>query len=93
MTDQRMRTVSYMVTALGAGILVGGLFAPRAGQDSRKLIARKAQRVKRTVKNAVDDSTRYLTRRGAIVRDRTSDLINRGKGVYRIAEKVVHAAL
>lgn len=93
MTDQRIRTFSYLATALGAGILVGGLFAPRAGDASRKLIARKAQRAKRVVKNTVSDSARYITRRGTKVRDQTIELIDRGKGMYRAAEKMVHAAL
>jgi gas vesicle protein len=78
---------------VGAGLLVGGLFAPRAGDQSRKLIARKAQKVKKVVKNAVNDGTRYITRRGAVVRDQANGLIDRSKVIYRTAGKVVHAVL
>jgi hypothetical protein len=93
MTDQRIRAFSYLMTGLGAGILVGGLFAPRSGDASRKLILRKAQRVKRVVKSAADDSTRFITRRGSEVRDQAGELMDRGKAVYRAAGKLVHAAM
>jgi hypothetical protein len=92
MTDQRIRAFSMLLTGLGAGIVVGGLFAPRAGEVSRKLIARRAQKVRKAVKNAVGDGTRYITRRGTKVRDQAIDLVDRGKGIYRTAEKMVQAA-
>jgi len=89
MTDQNIRAFSIVATALGAGILVGGLFAPRSGDASRRLIARRAQKTKRVVQNAVHDGTRFLTRRGTEVRE----LVGRGRGVYRAAGKLLHAAL
>jgi len=91
MMNGHMRTFSVLMTGLGAGILVGGLFAPRSGEASRKLIARRAQKVRRTVKTAVDDSSRFVTRRSAQVRDQAVGLIDRGKSVYRAAGRMVHA--
>jgi len=91
MTDQRIRAFSILVTGLGAGMLVGGLFAPRAGEVSRKLIRRRAQKVTRAVKHAVDDGTRFISRRSAKMRDQASGLIDRGKGIYRTAGKMVQA--
>lgn len=85
------RGFSILMAGLGGGILVGCLFAPRAGEASRKLIAKRAQKVKRTVQHAVNDGTRFVTRRGAQVRDGAADVIDRGKGVYRAAERMVHA--
>lgn len=61
MTDQRIRAL-FLMTGLGAGILVGGFFAPRAGEDSRKLFRRKALRAKKAVQNAVDDGAKYMVR-------------------------------
>jgi hypothetical protein len=90
-TDQRIRAVSILMTGLGAGILVGGLFAPRAGNDSRKLIVRRAQKAQKAVKNVVHDGTRFITRRGTEVRDLATELIDRGRSFYRSAEKLVHA--
>jgi hypothetical protein len=86
----KLRVFSYAL-AVGGGVLVGGLFAPRAGEVSRKLLVRKAQRVKRSVKHAVNDSTRFLTRNGAKVRDEAGELLGRGKGAYRAAGKLVRA--
>ena len=88
MTDQRIRVFSILVTGIGAGILVGGLFAPRSGDASRKLIARRAQKTKKVVRNAVQDGTRFLTR-GSEVRE----LVGRGRGMYRAAGKLLYAAL
>jgi hypothetical protein len=86
----KVRVISY-VLAVGAGVLVGGLYAPRAGDASRKLLARKAQRVKRSVQHAVNDSGRFLTRNGAKVRDEAGEWIGRGKVAYRAAGKLVRA--
>ena len=93
MTDQRIITFSCLVTGLGAGILTGILIAPRSGDVSRKLILRKAQKVKRVVNTAANDGTRYISRRGTAVRDQAIDWIDRGKEVYRAAGKMVHAVL
>lgn len=93
MTDHRIRAFSFLMTGVGAGLLMGGLFAPCSGRESRKLITRRAQKVKKVVKNAVHDGTRYITRSSAKVRDQASDLLDAGKVVYRTAGKVVHAVL
>ena len=93
MTDHRIRAFSYLMTGLGAGILVGGLFAPRSGDASRKLIRQKALKVKKVVRIAAQDSTRFLTRRGTEARDQAGELMDRGKKVYRAAGRLVQAAL
>ena len=86
----KLRVFSY-VMAVGAGVLVGGLYAPRAGEASRKLLARKAQRMRRSMKHAVNDSTRFLTRNGTKVREEAGEWIGRGKDAYRAAGKLVRA--
>jgi hypothetical protein len=90
MTDQRIRAL-FLMTGLGAGILVGGFFAPRAGED-RKLFRRKALRAKKAVQNAVDDGAKYMVRGGTKVRDQASELVDRGKGIYRVAGRMLQAA-
>jgi gas vesicle protein len=91
MTNQRVLYI--LATGVGAGILVGGLFAPRAGDASRKLIAKRAQRARKVLKSAVNDGTRFLTRRGTEVRDQASELMDRSRGMYRAAGKLLHAAM
>ncbi len=86
-----MRAFTYLLTGLGAGILIGGLFAPRAGDASRKLLARRAQKMKKTATRAVTDGTRYVSRSSAKMRDQAGELLDRGKIVYRAAGKLVHA--
>jgi hypothetical protein len=91
--QRRIREFSYLLTGLGAGILVGGLFAPRSGDASRRLILRKAQKTKRAVETAAGEGTRYITRRGTEVLDQAGEWVDRGKHAYRAAEKMVQAAL
>ncbi len=86
----KFRVFSY-VMAVGAGVLVGGLYAPRAGDASRKLLARRAQKMKKSVKHAVNDSTRFLTRNGVKVREEAGEWIGRGRVAYRAAGKLVRA--
>jgi gas vesicle protein len=88
-----MRAFSYLLTGVGAGLVLGGLFAPKTGAESRKLLARRARKMRRAAKRAASDSSRYLKRTSAKVRDEAGDWIDRGKTVYRTAGKLVHAVM
>ena len=94
MTDPRIRAFSCLMSGLAVGIAVAGLFAPRSGAATRKLVQRKAQKAKRLVKTTIDDGNRYITRRGTEALDKASELISRGKEAYHAAmEKMAPAAL
>ena len=87
-----MSKISYLLTGVGAGLLLGSLFAPRTGAESRKLFVRKARRARKQVKSAVNDGSRYLAKRGSEARDQAGDLIDRGKVIYRSAGKMLQTA-
>lgn len=90
MASPTVRMFSYAL-AVGAGLLVGGLFAPRAGDASRKLLARRAQKMKKVMRSRVHDGTRYISRHGSKAREQALDWMDRGKDVYRAAGKLVQA--
>jgi gas vesicle protein len=93
MTDPRIKAFSCVMSGLGVGIAVAGLLAPCSGATTRKLIQRKARKVKRLFKTTIDKGNRYITRRGTEALDQASEFINQGKEAYRAAmEKMAPAA-
>jgi len=58
----------YFLTGLGIGALVGILFAPQSGEQTRDMIAGKAE-----------DGRDYLLRRGRELRDQATDYVERSK--------------
>jgi gas vesicle protein len=60
----------YFLTGLGVGALIGVLFAPQSGEQTRDLIADKAS-----------ESREYLLRRSRELREQASGLVDRGKEV------------
>ena len=62
--------LSYFFLGLGVGVGVGLLFAPKSGEETRRLLRDKA-----------DESRDYVKRRSTEVKDSASDLAERGKDV------------
>lgn len=60
----------YFLMGLGIGALIGILFAPQSGEQTRELIADRA-----------DEGRDYLLRKGREVRDQASSFADRGKEV------------
>jgi len=69
----------YFLAGLGVGALLGVLFAPQSGEDTRDLIAGKA-----------DDSREYLLRKSRELRDQTAGYVERGKEI--LTEQKEHLA-
>ena len=60
----------YFLMGLGIGALVGILFAPQSGEQTRELLADKA-----------DEGREYLLRKGRETREQASSFVDRGKEV------------
>lgn len=75
---------------VGAGVAL--LFAPRSGEDTRRIIGEQAQRASDTVRDAIDDVTDRVAERAADVRDRAADRVDEVRdSVRRSRRQVVDA--
>jgi gas vesicle protein len=62
--------VSFFLVGLGIGALVGILFAPKSGEETREFLSQKA-----------DEGRDYAQRKARELRERAEDILERGKTV------------
>ena len=60
----------YFLTGIGIGALVGVLFAPRSGEETREMIVGKA-----------DESREFMMRKSRELREQAAGYVERGKEV------------
>jgi len=70
MSDNVGSKVSYFLVGLGVGALMGVLFAPKSGEDTREYLSKRA-----------DDGREFAQKKAKELRDRADELIERGKDV------------
>lgn len=74
--------VSYFLIGLGIGALVGILFAPKSGEETREYLTNKA-----------DEGKEYAQRKARELRERADDLLERGKEVAKSQKSSISAAV
>lgn len=62
------KRISYFCLGVGIGVAIGILFAPKAGEETRRLIRDKA-----------DESKDYLTRKSGEWKGSATEIVDRGK--------------
>jgi gas vesicle protein len=62
--------LANFVLGVGVGVVVGLLFAPKTGEETRELL-----------KNKADEGKDYLMRRGSELRETAGEVIERGRDV------------
>ena len=82
MADNSGSKVSYFLVGLGIGALVGILFAPKSGEETREYLAQKA-----------DEGREYAQRKAQELRERAEDLVERGKSVAARQKDTLSAAV
>jgi gas vesicle protein len=70
MSDNAGSKVSFFLVGLGIGALVGILFAPKSGEETREFLSDKA-----------DEGREYAQRKAKELRERAEDLIERSKEI------------
>jgi gas vesicle protein len=70
MADNVGSKVTYFMVGLGVGALVGVLFAPKSGEETREYLSKRA-----------DEGREYTQKKARELRERADDLIERGKDV------------
>ncbi len=70
MADNIGGKISYFMVGLGVGALLGILFAPKSGEETREYLSKKAE-----------EGKEYAQRKARELKERADDLIERSKGV------------
>ena len=74
--------LSYFFLGMGIGVAVGILFAPKSGEETRRLIRDRA-----------DEGRGYVKRRSDELRDSATDLVEKGKGAVKSQKDQLSAAV
>ena len=82
MSDNVGSKVSIFLVGLGIGALVGILFAPKSGEETREYLSNKA-----------DEGREYAQKKARELRERAEDLIERSKEVMSRQKEAVSSAV
>jgi len=82
MGDNFGSKVTYFVVGLGLGALVGILFAPKSGEETREFLVEKA-----------DEGSKYAQRKARELKERAEDLIEKSKEVAARQKESITAAV
>ena len=74
--------ISYFIVGLGIGTLVGILFAPKSGEETREFLTQKA-----------DEGREYAQKKARELRERAEDLIERSKEIMNREKGSIAAAV
>ena len=72
----------YFLTGISVGALIGILFAPKSGRETREYLASKAE-----------EGRDVLARKSAEYRDQATDYLERGKGMVNQQKEHLAAAI
>ena len=82
MPDNAGSKISFFLVGLGIGALVGILFAPKSGEETREYLSQKA-----------DEGRDYAQRKAQELRERAEDLVERSKSVAARQKESISAAV
>ncbi|HEV2288745.1 MAG TPA: YtxH domain-containing protein [Candidatus Acidoferrales bacterium] len=82
MADNVGSKISYFIVGLGVGTLLGILFAPKSGEETREFLSKKA-----------DEGREYAQRKARELRERAEDLIERSKEIMSREKSSLAAAV
>jgi gas vesicle protein len=82
MSDNAGSKVSFFLVGLGVGALLGVLFAPKSGEETRDFLNSKA-----------DEGREYAQRKARELRERAEDLIERSKQIMAQEKDSLSAAV
>lgn len=82
MGDSSGSRISYFLVGLGIGSLIGLLFAPKSGEETREYLTQKA-----------DEGRDYAQKKARELRERADDLIERSKDLASRQKDQISAAV
>jgi gas vesicle protein len=82
MADNVGSRISFFLVGLGIGALVGILFAPKSGEETREYLSLKA-----------DEGRDYAQRKARELRERAEDIVERSKQAASRQKETLSAAV
>ena len=82
MSENGGSKVSYFLVGLGVGALLGILFAPKSGEETRDYLTKRA-----------DEGRDYAQRKARELRERADDLLERGRETIETGRDTVNDAI
>jgi gas vesicle protein len=82
MSDNAGSKVSYFLVGLGIGALVGLLYAPKSGDETRDFLSKKA-----------DEGRDFAQKKARELRERAEDLVERSKEIMSRQKDALSSAV
>jgi gas vesicle protein len=82
MAEKTNSKVSYFLVGLGIGSLLGILFAPKSGEETREYLSQKAK-----------EGSEYAQKKARELMERAEDLVERGTEVLTEKKEQITAAV
>ena len=82
MAEKTDSKVSYFLVGLGIGSLLGILFAPQSGEETREYLSQRAK-----------EGSEYAQKKASELMERAEDLIERGKEALTEKKEQITAAV
>lgn len=82
MSDSGSSKFSFFLVGLGIGALLGILFAPKSGEETREFLSSKA-----------DEGRDYAQKKARELRERADDVIQRGKDLVNKQKDAISSAV
>lgn len=82
MSENGGSKVSYFLVGMGIGALLGILFAPKSGEETRDYLTKRA-----------DEGRDYAQRKARELRERADDLVERGRDLVETGRDTINDAI
>jgi gas vesicle protein len=83
----------YFLLGLGIGVAAGILWAPRAGDETRQLLADKAGESADYLRARTEDGKQYIRQQTDTIKDSANDLLEKGKTTVSRQKENLSAAV
>lgn len=83
----------YFLLGLGIGVAAGILWAPRAGEETRQIIADKAGEGADYLKARAQEGTEYVRQRSEDIKQSAADLYEKGRSTVTKQKETLNAAV
>jgi gas vesicle protein len=83
----------YFLLGLGIGVAAGILWAPRAGEETRQLLADKAGEGADYLKARAQEGSEYVRQRTEDIRQSAADLYDKGRSTVARQKDTLNAAV